>query len=104
MSLPVPMAIMRDTTAMIETTGRQTTADLPAPPRSNFDMAKTSAARPLAIQFNNLTNKWNAMLDSAIKTLVAEGPPSREMMDSIHRLDDVLFRLRLWAGDLAAYA
>ena len=58
---------------------------------------------PLAVQFDGIVKKWNRTLRSTIdKTATFVSDPSKEgVAVGIHQVEDALFRLRLWAGDIA---
>ena len=62
-----------------------------------------NAPCPLAVQFDELVKRWNLVLNFAIRKVAkgAEGPPQEATLGPIQQLDEMMFRLRLWAGDVA---
>lgn len=57
----------------------------------------------LSGQFDELIKKWSRVLNSVIEKgpQRAESPSKEDVVIPLRQLDDVLFRLRLWAGDVA---
>jgi len=73
------------------------------PSRPSVDKRRMDTTYPLSVQFDELIKKWRGVLNSALeKGPRRAGSPSKEgVVVPIRQLDDVLFRLRLWAGDVA---
>jgi hypothetical protein len=73
------------------------------PPIASVNKGKMNTPCPLAVQFNELIKKWSLVLNSAIKKAAkgAKSPPKEAALGPVQQLNNVLFRLWLWAGDVA---